>query len=175
MPIVGKFKTIKRGFKMNKSKLALLVLALSVMFFSGCSTVPLEPKEMSDSAKSFNSPPEGKAGLYVYRDSFVGQALKKDIWINKKCLGETANGIFFYQSVDGDKEHELSTESEFSANHLSIKTDNGKNYYVKQYIKMGVFVGGAGLEVVEEDQAQKAISKLDMAKKGICNKENSTD
>lgn len=156
---------------MNKSKLALIVLALSVMFFSGCSTVPLEPKEMSESAKAFNAPPEGKAGLYVYRDSFVGQALKKDIWIDKKCLGETSNGIFFYQSVDGNKEHKLSTESEFSENRLSLETKSGKNYYVKQYIKMGVFVGGAGLEVVEEDEAQKVISKLKMAKKGSCNKE----
>jgi len=155
---------------MNKSKLALLVLALSVMFFGGCSTVPLEPKEMSESAKSFNTPPKGKAGLYVYRDSLVGQALKKDIWIDKKCLGETSNAIFFHKNVEGDKKHNLSTESEFSANNLSIETKSGKNYYVRQYIKMGVFVGGAGLEVVEEDEAQKAISKLDMAKKGICSK-----
>jgi len=33
---------------------------------------------------------------------------------------------------------------------------------------MGVFVGGAGVEVVDEKEAQKVISKLDMAKKGIC-------
>ncbi|MGK0256101.1 MAG: hypothetical protein ACI81I_000710 [Arcobacteraceae bacterium] len=160
---------------MNKSKLALLVLALSVMFFSGCSTVPLEPKKMSESAKSFNTPPEGKAGVYVYRDSFVGQALKKDIWIDKKCLGETANAIFFYKNVEGNKEHKLSTESEFSANDLSIETKSGKNYYIRQYIKMGVFVGGAGLEIIEEKEAQEAISKLDMAKKGICNKEYSAN
>ncbi len=153
---------------MNKSKLALSVLALSVMFFSGCSTVPLEPKEVSESAKSFNPPPQGKAGLYVYRDSFVGQSLKKDIWLDKKCLGETSNGVFFYENVEGDKKHELATESEFSANDLSIETKSGKNYYIRQYIKMGVFVGGAALEVVEEDEAKEAISKLDMAKKGIC-------
>jgi len=153
---------------MNKSKLALSVLALSVMFFSGCSTVPLEPKEVSESAKSFNPPPQGKAGLYVYRDSFVGQSLKKDIWLDKKCLGETSNGVFFYENVEGDKKHELATESEFSANDLSIETKSGKNYYIRQYIKMGVFVGGAALEVVEEDEAKEAISKLDMAKKGTC-------
>jgi len=160
---------------MNKSKLVLLVLGLSVMFFGGCSTVPLEPKEMSESAKSFNTPPEGKAGLYVYRDSFVGQALKKDIWINKKCLGETANGIFFYKNVEGNKKHILSTESEFSANNLSIEARSGKNYYVRQYIKMGVFVGGAGLKMIEEKEAQKNISKLDLAKKGICSKKYSID
>jgi len=160
---------------MNKSKLALLVLALSVMFFSGCSTVPLEPKEMSESAKAFNAPPEGKAGLYVYRDSFVGQALKKDIWVDKKCLGETANAVFFYKDIEGDKEHKLSTESEFSANDLSLQTKSGKNYFVRQYIKMGVFVGGAGLEVVEEKKAREDIKNLDMAKQGICSKAHPAD
>lgn len=157
------------GKKMKKSKLVLFVSVLSVALFSGCSTVPLEPKEVADQAKSFNTPSEGNAGLYVYRDSFVGQALKKDIMIDDKCLGETANGIFFYQSVEGDKEHKLSTESEFSANEISLKTNSGKNYYVRQYIKMGVFVGGAGLEIIDEKEAQQVISKLDMAKKGICN------
>lgn len=153
---------------MKKSKLALSLLSLSVMYFSGCSTIPLETKEVADQAKVFSSPSEGNAGLYVYRDSFVGQALKKDVFIDDKCLGETANGIFFYESVKGDMEHKLSTESEFSANELSLKTDSGKNYYVRQYIKMGVFVGGAGLEIIDEKEAQQAISKLDMAKKGIC-------
>ena len=160
---------------MNKSKLALTVVVLSIMFFSGCSTVPLELKEMSESAKAFNTPPEGKAGLYIYRDSFIGQALKKDIWIDKKCLGETANDVFFYKDIEGDKEHKLSTESEFSANDISIQTKSGKNYYVRQYIKMGVFVGGAALEVVEEEKAKADIKNLDMAKKGLCSKEHPAD
>ncbi len=153
---------------MKKSKLVLLASVLSIALFSGCSTVPLEPKEVADQAKSFSAPSEGNAGLYVYRDSFVGQVLKKDIFIDDKCLGETANGVFFYQSIEGDKEHKLSTESEFSANDISLKPNSGKNYYVRQYIKMGVFVGGAGLEVIDEKEAQQAISKLDMAKKGTC-------
>ena len=160
---------------MNKSKLALLVLALSVMLFSGCSTVPLEPKEMSQSAKSFNAPPANKAGLYVYRDSFVGQALKKDIWIDNECLGKTSNKVFFYKTIDGNKEHKLSTQSEFSANSLSINTQNGKNYFVRQYIKMGVFVGGANLEVVDEEKAKEAIKGLDLAKKGLCSKKHLSD
>ena len=155
---------------MNEKKLALLILSVSVIFFAGCSTIPLVPKGVSDNAKAFNTPSEGKAGIYVYRDSFVGQALKKDVWLDNKCLGETANNIFFFQSVEGNKKHKLSTESEFSPNDFSINTSSGKNYYIRQYIKMGFFVYGAGLEIIEEKEAQKAISKLDMAKKGTCSK-----
>ena len=94
-----------------------------------------------------------------------GTALKKDIWIDNKCLGESAIKVFFYQDVKGNEEHKLSTESEFSPNVLVINTESGKNYFIRQYIKMGAFVGGANLELVDEEEGKKAVSKLDMAKK----------
>lgn len=52
-------------------------------------------------------------------------------------------------------EHKISTESEFSPNNLLVKTENDKNYFVSQYIKMGVFVGGAGVELVDEKKGKK--------------------
>ncbi len=36
---------------------------------------------------------------------------------------------------------------------------------------MGVFVGGANLEQINEAEAKKAISELNMAKKAICSKQ----
>ncbi|RYZ79782.1 MAG: DUF2846 domain-containing protein, partial [Moraxellaceae bacterium] len=110
----------------------------------------------------------GKSGLYVYRSGAFGGALKKDVWVDGQCVGETAPNIFFYDEIAGDAEHKISTESEFSPNDLLLKTQSGKNYYVQQYIKMGVFVGGAGVEVVDEAKAKKEIAKLKLAKKGKC-------
>jgi hypothetical protein len=136
----------------------------------GCSTVPLEPKNISENAKIFSLPPKGESGIYVYRDSIFGAALKKDIWIDNKCLGESAPKVFFYTTVKGNTTHIIATESEFSPNQLVINTKAGKNYFVRQYIKMGVFVGGADLELINADEAKKAISELDMAKKGTCSK-----
>ena len=155
---------------MNKSKITLVLLAFSIMLFAGCSTVPLEPKKVAESAKAFNPPPKGKAGLYVYRDSIFGAALKKDIWIDNKCLGQSATKVFFYKPVKGNQEHVIATESEFSPNKLTLKTKSGKNYFIRQYIKMGVFVGGANLEVVDAKKAKKAIRELNMAKNGTCRK-----
>jgi hypothetical protein len=151
-------------------KLVLLTSVLLIVVFSGCSTVPLEPKDVANKFKEFNSPADGYAGLYVFRDSFVGQALKKDVWIDNECLGETAANVFFYKNVKGDVEHKISTESEFSPNAITLKTESGKNYFLRQYIKIGVFVGGANLEVVDEEEAKKAISELDMAVAGSCSK-----
>jgi len=145
---------------------AAIVIATALI--SGCASVPMESKEASVKAKQFNPPTEGHSGLYIYRDSFVGQALKKDIWIDGKCIGETAPDVFFYQEVKGGQQHILSTESEFSPNDLTINTLAGTNYFINQYIKLGVFVGGAGLELVDEAKGKEAIMKLALAKQGTC-------
>jgi hypothetical protein len=43
-----------------------------------------------------------------------------------------------------------------------------KNYVFRQFIKMGVFVGGAGIEPVPEEQGKKDVAQLEMAKLGNC-------
>ena len=147
-------------------KMAFVVLASGIL--SGCATVPMADKAVSSQAKAFAEPPAGKAGLYIYRNSTIGGALKKDVRVNGKCIGETAPNMFFYEVVNGGEEQTLSTESEFSPNDLKIKTESGKNYFIRQYIKMGVFVGGAGLEQVSDTQGKADISSLNMAMQGKC-------
>lgn len=77
---------------MNK---ILTTIAVTVSLTTGCTSVPMESKEKSELAKQYNSPSEGKAGLYVYRSGSFGGALKKDVWLNGKCVGETAPNMFF--------------------------------------------------------------------------------
>lgn len=145
-------------------------MAVVVSFLSGCANVAMEAPEKNEIAKKFNSPSTGNAGLYVYRSGSFGGALKKDVWLDGKCVGETAPNVFFFEEVKGDVEHKISTESEFSPNDLIVKAESGKNYFVHQYIKMGVFVGGAGVELVSEQKGKKEISNLNLAKKGSCSK-----
>lgn len=146
--------------------ISLVLIATAVL--GGCASVPMESIKESNKAKQFNPPSNGNSGLYIYRDSFVGQALKKDIWVDGKCVGESAPDTFFYVEVAADKEHKISTESEFSPNDLIVKTEKEKNYFIEQYIKFGVFVGGAGVERVSEEKGMEAVSKLGLAKKGTC-------
>lgn len=117
------------------------------------------------------APSADSAGLYIYRsNSVVGAALKKDVWVDDECIGETARGTFFYHEVLGNKEHKVSTESEFSPNDLMVMTETGQNYFVKQYIKPGLFVGGAGLKLVPEIEGKEAIADLELGIKGNCSK-----
>ncbi len=149
-------------------KKLLIATAVATSLLAGCASVPMESKEESNSAKKFSPPSSENSGLYIYRAGIFGAALKKDVWVDGNCIGETAPDIFFYEEVAGGKEHKISTESEFSPNDLLVKTESGKNYFVRQYIKMGAFVGGAGVELVDEAKGKEAVTKLAMAKKGTC-------
>jgi hypothetical protein len=128
----------------------------------------MEGKDKSQMAKQFGPPSPGNAGVYIFRSGGLGTALKKDLWIDGKCVGESAPNVFFYEEVKGGAEHTLSTESEFSPNDLLLKAVAGVNYFVRQFIKIGVFVGGAGLELVGEDEGKKEVAKLELATKGTC-------
>lgn len=148
----------------------LSLITVCSILFAGCASVPLETKDMDAKVKEFNSPSEGKAGLYIFRYGSYGAALKKDVWVDGECIGETAPNIFFYHEVTGDEDHKVSTKSEFSPNDLLVKPAPGENHFIQQYIKMGVVVGGAGLKEVEEEKGKEIVSKLKMAKKGSCSK-----
>ncbi|KUI99307.1 DUF2846 domain-containing protein [Vibrio sp. MEBiC08052] len=148
----------------------LVAIACASILFAGCASVPLEDDATTNQAKAFNPPSKGHAGLYIYRSGALGGALKKDVWVDSECVGETAPDVFFYKEVAGNQAHQISTESEFSPNVLSVTTESGENYFIKQYIKLGVFVGGAGLEEVNAEEAKKTIQKLKMAKPGHCSK-----
>jgi hypothetical protein len=149
-------------------KFLSIVAIASALLLTGCASVNMAPQEASTKAKQFAQPSANSAGLYVYRNSFAGKALKKDIWIDGKCVGESAPDVFFYTEVAGGKTHKIDTESEFSPNTLELMTEAGKNYFVRQYIKIGVFVGGAGVELVSEEQGKRDIAPLNMALTGNC-------
>lgn len=146
------------------------ILVIPFVLLAGCASVTMESKEKSDVAKKFSQPSSGNAGIYVFREGGVGGALKRNLWVDGKCIGASAPNVFFFEEVRGGSEHTVSTESEFSPNDLMVKTAAGSNYFIRQYMKMGVFVGGAGLELVSEEVGKGAVSKLELAQKGNCSK-----
>ncbi len=149
-------------------RLVAVIAFVASLLISGCASVDMASKAESAKAKEFNQPSSGNAGVYIYRNSFVGKALKKDIWIDGKCIGESAPDVFFYTEVEGGKIHKIDTESEFSPNTLELMFAAGKNYFIRQFIKLGVFVGGAGLEQVPEEQGRKDVAQLELARSGKC-------
>lgn len=144
------------------SKICMALMAGAVLL-SGCASVPMASKEESARLKTFPAPSADKAGLYVYRNSFVGQALKKRVTVDNALLGESANKVFFYKEIVPGS-HTLSTESEFGDNSVNFDAAPGQNYYAEQYIKMGVFVGGAGISMVSEEKGKAGVLECELAK-----------
>ena len=67
-------------------KIVVVSALLAALTLTGCASVPLASNSESVKAKSFPVPSEGHSGLYVYRDSFAGKALKKDVYLDGKCV-----------------------------------------------------------------------------------------
>lgn len=150
--------------------LILASSALGLTILTGCTaSVPLQPTEVTNQTQQFAPPSEGKAGIYVFRDDeLAGSALYKDVYIDGVCLGETAPGVFFYTEVEGNQNHTISTESEFSPNDIEVYTDAGKHYFFEQSIKLGVFVGGANIEQVDERIGKAKVTVCQQAIPGTC-------
>lgn len=141
---------------------------IAFMLLTACATVPMENTENDLNAKQFLEPADGKSGIYIYRQFGPGTALTKKIMIDDKCIGKSAPSVYFYNEVEADKLHVISTQSEFSPNVLELYTESGKNYFIENYIKMGLFVGGADLKERDEKDAKEAIAKLNLASNSGC-------
>lgn len=143
-------------------KLLILCFIVSSLSIVGCAKVPMAPVEQDVALKEFNPPSNDNSSIYVYRNCFVGAALKKTVYLDNKAIGESAENVYFH-TLTSPGSHVLSTESEFSENDLPIETEGGKNYFVEQYIKMGVFVGGANLRLVDEETGKKNVLECGLA------------
>jgi len=92
----------------------------------------------------------------------MGAGLTKSVYVDGVILGETAQNTFFYKEILPGK-HEVETESEFSNNSITFQAEGGRNYFIKQYIKLGVFIGGAGLTLVTEENGMEEVRGCKLA------------
>ena len=138
------------------ASIASLLVVSMLAVLTGCASVPMASAEQNAASKSFATPTADHAGLYVYRDSFVGKALKKSVFLDGVEIGETANKVYLHRLISLGS-HTLSTESEFGNNDVKFVADSGRNYFFEQSMKMGVFSGGASLTAVFEADGKRAV------------------
>ncbi len=145
-------------------KTTLLASALALVFFSGCSAKTKVASQQQDIyAKTFPLPEKGLSGIYIYRKTmFVGRRVQHSLFIDKQTIGKSANGVYFYKQIPAGK-HMIETSSEFSPNGFELDMKERKNYCINQYIKMGVFVGGANIKLLDFKECEKIIPKLERA------------
>lgn len=144
-------------------KSLVLLLLLFTAYLTGCASVPMASSDEDSQRKQFAPPSPNMSGVYIFRNSSFGAALTKMLYIDDKPIGASAPNTYFYREVKPG-EHKLSTQTEFGNNDLKITTEGNKNYFVRQYIKMGAFVGGANLELVGEEDGKNGVRECKLAK-----------
>lgn len=140
----------------------LCLLVLMSASLSGCTTVKFSSAEDTSIAKKFNNPSEKNSGIYIYRDGFIGGMHLQKAWINDDCIGAIARDSFIYKEILGGNIYKVSTSSAIGKNSIQLKTEPGKNYFIRQYLIIGPISGMTYLEEKEESEAIESIKKLNL-------------
>ncbi|NCD35495.1 MAG: DUF2846 domain-containing protein [Spartobacteria bacterium] len=130
--------------------------AVLVLLLSGCASVPLAPLDQDTKAKNF-SPIPNKASLYIYRSESFGAAIPMTVSVNGKALGQTAAKTYFRLNLTPGK-YAVESHAENVSN-LPLTTEAGKNYFVWQEVKMGVWMARSLLQQTDEITGRAGVMK----------------
>lgn len=139
---------------MNKLIASISVILLLVL--SGCASVPMAPLEQDTKAKEF-VPAQNRAALYIYRSENFGGAIPMTVTVNSKAVGQTAAKTFFLLNVVPGK-YTVESHAENVSN-LSLTTEAGKNYFIWQEVKMGMWMARSLLQQVDETIGRAGVAE----------------
>jgi hypothetical protein len=139
---------------MNKLIASISVILLLVL--SGCASVPMAPMEQDVKAKEF-MPVQDRAALYIYRSESFGGAIPMTVTVNGKAIGQSAAKTFFLLNVVPGK-YTVESHAENVSN-LSLTAESGKNYFVWQEVKMGMWMARSLLQQVDETTGRAGVAE----------------
>lgn len=135
-------------------KYIILLFLFSTVLFAGCRSVPLASMDEDTAAKQFKVNPNG-AQIYLYRNEIFGGQIKIDVRLDGVEVGKTLQNTYLLLEVPPGK-HKLESESENTST-LELATEKGKNYFVWQEAKMGLWLARNKLQSVDESTGKKGV------------------
>lgn len=136
--------------------LILLPIGVLIALLSGCASVPMASLEQDATAKDFSTQPN-KASVFIYRNENYGAAVPVTVSVNGKTLGQTAAMTYFRLNVAPGK-YTINSHAE-DVSVLGLDVDAGKNYFVWQEIKMGMWSARSKLQQVDEIKGRAGVSE----------------
>jgi hypothetical protein len=127
----------------------------TIAISGGCASVPMAAANDDAKAKSFVAPTDGRANLYVYRNETLGAAIKMPLLLDNMSIGDTAAHTYAFRQLTPGK-HLLVSKTEKDVS-LEIDAEAGKNYFVWQEVKMGVFAARSALHAVDDKTGEDAV------------------
>lgn len=141
---------------MFKRLLVLGAVVVATILSTGCASVQMASPEKDVAAKTFAVNPD-KANIYVYRNETMGAAVKMPVALNGKLVGDTASKTYMRLEVPPGS-HTLVSKTE-NDSVLSVKAEAGKNYFVWQEVKMGMFAARSALQLVDDTTGKTGVQE----------------
>ena len=121
----------------------------------------MESKVEDEAAKTFEVV-EDRSNIYIYRNENFGGAIKMPVVLDDKIVGDTAPKTFILKTVDPG-EHVVVSKTENDAS-LAFTTEAGKNYFVWQEVKMGLWTARSKLHLVDEATGRDGVNECKLVK-----------
>lgn len=129
-------------------------------FLVGCASVKMASLDEDLKAKSFQ-PEQGKASIYVYRNENFGAAIPMAVNVNGRAIGQTAAKTYFKLNLlPGLYNFESTAENTSSS---ALQADSGKNYFIWQEVKMGLWMARTQLSQVDEATGRMGVQESKLA------------
>ena len=138
----------------------LLLVAVIASSLVGCASVPMGDAKQDAALKTFSAPTD-KAGVYIYRNESMGAAVKMDVELDGKAIGQTAANTYLYKEVLPGK-HTITSKAE-NSDSVEIDAKPGTLSYVWQEVKMGVLYARTKLHIVGEPEGKKGVLETSLA------------
>ncbi|MFL9925714.1 DUF2846 domain-containing protein [Herbaspirillum lusitanum] len=138
----------------------LFLAALIASSLVGCASVPMGDPQQDAALKTFTAP-QGKSGVYIYRNESMGASVKMDVAIDGEATGQTAANTYLYKELTPGK-HVISSTAE-NTDTLEIDAKPGILTYVWQEVKMGVLYARNKLHLVSDDEGKKGVLETKLA------------
>ena len=140
-----------------KSLIAVAALALSLV---GCASVNMGDAKQDAALKTF-AVPKDKAGVYIYRNESMGAAIKMNVELDGKAIGQTAANTYLYKEVTPGK-HTFTSKAENDSS-IDVDAKPGTLLYIWQEVKMGLLGARSKLQLVDQAKGQKGVQETKLA------------
>lgn len=136
-----------------------LISFVLILILQGCASVPMAPLDEDARAKDF-LPVKNKGSLYIYRNESFGAAIAMTVSVNGKTLGQTAAQTYFRLNLAPGR-YKVESHAE-NVSDLLLPIESGKNYFVWQEVKMGMWMARSLLKQTDEATGRAGVmeSKL---------------
>lgn len=135
----------------------LLIICISVfsLFMTGCTSAPIAPLNQGVKVNDF-LPIQDKATLYIYRNEDFGAAIPMSVSINGKILGKMTGRTYFLLHLEPGNYNIESHAGNIST--ISLSVDAGKNYFLWQEVKMGMWNAENLMQNVDEKTGRTGVT-----------------